>query len=142
NNPTLADAQWALTRPFIENFFAAVHRQNSKVVVVGHADPMLPSSKSNFKLAQARACDVANKLVDSKLASAEATWIDVRLDGDVASKCKDVKAAAEQRACFETERRVEVQLVQASGKLLRAGTAKASDACPRTAAPASGKPGH
>jgi outer membrane protein OmpA-like peptidoglycan-associated protein len=142
NNPTLADTQWALTLPFIRNFFAAAHRQNSKVVVVGHADPMQPSSKSNFQLAQARACDVANKLFEEKLASAEATWIDVRLDGDVASKCKDAKGAAEQRACFETERRVEVQLVQASGKLLRAGTAKALDACPRTAAPASGKRRH
>jgi outer membrane protein OmpA-like peptidoglycan-associated protein len=137
DSASLADAQWNLTLPFIRNFFDAAKHKESQVVVVGYADPMQPSSKSNFKLAEARACHLATKLVDEKLTADAATWIDVRLESDAASKCKDMTGAAQQRACFETSRRVEVQLVRPSGKFHRAGTAKASEACPRTGTPKS-----
>jgi outer membrane protein OmpA-like peptidoglycan-associated protein len=136
NSPKLAPSQWEITLPFIENFFAAAKRPNSQVVVVGYADPMQASSKSNFKLAQARACDIANKLIDKKLATKQTSWVDVRLDSDVASKCKDLKDSGQQRACFETDRRVEVQLVQPSGRFLRAGAANAAEACPAPTPPA------
>jgi outer membrane protein OmpA-like peptidoglycan-associated protein len=140
NGELLSQKEWSLSQPFVRTFLKENEAADKKIVAVGYADPMPRASESNFSLAQKRACDVVRHIADAKLGTVEQAWIDVRLDHAEWAGCKDLKDPAQQRSCFEKNRRVEVQLVHMPGTFVRVGTAQASEACGFTeAAPANGK---
>nr|WP_314541308.1 hypothetical protein [uncultured Massilia sp.] len=134
DSKALDDKQWEMTLPFILNFMRSVYRDGNTVIAVGYADPMPRKEDSNFTLAQERACNVIRKLgthpeFKDKKAWTDEALIDVRLESDATSSCSALKEAADRQSCFERNRRVELQLVQADGAFFRVGTAKFSEAC-------------
>ncbi|MDO8039887.1 hypothetical protein O3301_03065 [Janthinobacterium sp. SUN211] len=127
---SLKENQLKVARPLIEEFMRTENKKRKKkIIIVGFADPMPREKDGNFVLAHKRACTIYHQMVKDKLIEKTEALIDVRLDRDNISGCGEIKEAVKQNACFEQGRRVELQIVEGAGAVVRAGTADAEKAC-------------